>query len=134
MAYLFDLQKAAISRHLKNIFDSEELHESSTVSILETVAKNNKYIKSSTLILLSVGYRINTKKATHFRQWATKTLKDHIQKGYTINRHRVKSNYADFLKAVSEVKSLLLPSSAVNNNSVFELITLFADTEKLYQS
>lgn len=131
MASLFDVQKAAISKHLKNIFDSEELHESATVSILETVAKNNKIYKIKHFNLdavLSVGYRINTKKATHFRQWATKTLKDHIQKGYTINRHRVKSNYADFLKAVSEVKSLLLPSSAVNNNSVFELITLFADT------
>lgn len=78
MTSLFDVQKAAISKHLKNIFDSEELYEKSIVSILETVAKNNKTYKIKHFNLdavLSVGYRINSKKATHFRQWATKTLK-----------------------------------------------------------
>lgn len=131
MASLFDVQKAAVSKHLKNIFDSKELAEKSTVSILETVAKNNKVYKIKHFNLdavLSVGYRINSKKATHFRQWATKTLKEHIQKGYTINRHRIKSNYEDFLKAVSDVKSLLPASSIVDHGSVLELITLFADT------
>jgi prophage maintenance system killer protein len=77
--------------------------------------------------VLSVGYRINSKKATHFRQWATKTLKEHIQRGYTINRHRIKSNYEDFLKAVSDVKSIAT-GSVVDNDSVLELVTLFADT------
>lgn len=131
MASLFDVQKSAISKHLKNIFDSEELREKSTVSILETVAKNNKTYKIKHFNLdavLSVGYRINSKKATHFRQWATKTLKEHIQKGYTINRHRIKSNYEDFLKAVSDVESLLPSGSVVDHDSVLELITLFADT------
>src|SRR5579862_9920513 len=102
MASLFDVQKSAISKHLKNIFDSEELQEKSVVSILETTAKDKKIYKVKHFNLdavLSVGYRINSKKATHFRQWATKTLKEHIQKGYTINRHRIKSNYDEFLKA-----------------------------------
>ena len=131
IATLFDVQKAAISKHLKNIFDSGELQEKPTVSILETVAKNNKVYKIKHFNLdavLSVGYRINSKKATHFRQWATKTLKEHIQRGYTINRHRIKSNYEEFLKAVSDVKSLLPSGSIVDNDSVLELITLFADT------
>ncbi len=130
MASLFDVQKAAISKHLKNIFDSDELIEKSTVSILETVAKNNKTYKIKHFNLdavLSVGYRINSNKATHFRQWATKTLKEHIQRGYTINRHRIKSNYEDFLKAVSDVKSIAT-GSVVDSNSVLELVTLFADT------
>ncbi len=131
MAALFDVQKAAISKHLKNIFDSEELSEKATVSILETVAKNNKTYKIKHFNLdavLSVGYRVNSKKATHFRQWATKTLKEHIQKGYTINRHRIKSNHEEFLKAVADVKNLLPTSSKIDNESVIELITLFADT------
>jgi len=131
MASLFDVQKAAISKHLKNIFISEELHEKSVVSILETTANDNKVYKIKHFNLdavLTVGYRINSKKATHFRQWATKTLKEHIQKGYTINRHRIKSNYEEFLKAVSDVKSLLPSGSIVDNDSVLELITLFADT------
>jgi hypothetical protein len=77
--------------HPKNIFDSEELYEKSAVSILETTAKDKKVYKVKHFNLdavLSVGYRVNSKKATHFRQWATKTLKEHIQKGYTINRHK----------------------------------------------
>lgn len=131
MAFLFDVQKAAISKHLKNIFASEELREKAVVSILETTAKDKKIYKVKHFnidAVLSVGYRINSQKATHFRQWATKTLKEHIQKGYTINRHRIKSNYEDFLKAVSDVKSLLPTGSIVDNESVLELITLFADT------
>ena len=69
MVSLFDVQKAAISKHLKNIFDSEELYEKSAVSILETTAKDNKIYKIKHFNLdsvLSVGYRINSKKATHF--------------------------------------------------------------------
>lgn len=69
MASLFDVQKAAISEHLKNIFDSDELKEKSAVSILETTAKDNKVYKIKQFNLdavLSVGYRINSKKATHF--------------------------------------------------------------------
>ncbi len=130
MAKLFDVQKAAISKHLRNIFDSKELQEKATVSKMETVAKNNKVyqIKHFNLdAVISVGYRVNSKKATHFRQWATKTLKAHIQKGYTINRQRIKANYDDFLKAVSDVKSIAV-GAAVDNDSVLELVTLFADT------
>lgn len=130
MAELFDVQKAAISKHLTNIFASKELDKKATVSILETVAKNNKTYKIRYLNLdavISVGYRINSKKATSFRQWATKTLKEHIQKGYTLNRQRIKTNYDEFLKAVSDVKSIAA-SAAVDNDSVLELVTLFADT------
>jgi len=131
MASLFDVQKAAISKHLKNIFISEELEEKAVVSILEITASDNKIYKVKHFNLdavLSVGYRINSKKATHFRQWATKTLKEHIQKGYTINRHRIKSNYEEFLKAVSDVKSILPSVSAVDKEGVLELISLFAGT------
>jgi len=127
----FDVQKAAISKHLKNIFSSKELHEKAVVSILETTAKDNKTYKVKHFnldVVLSVGYRVNSKKATHFRQWATKTLKEHIQQGYTINRHRIGSNYEEFTKAVADVKSLIASGSRVDQQNVFELITLFADT------
>lgn len=131
MAALFDVQKAAISKHLKNIFVSAELKERSVVSILETTAKDNKkyQVKHFNLdAVLSVGYRVNSKKATHFRQWATKILKEHIQKGYTINSSRIDKNYHEFLKAVENVKNLLPVGTSVDHDSVLELITLFADT------
>lgn len=66
-------------------------------------------------MILSVGYRVNSKKATHFRQWATRTRKEHIQRGYTINRQRVKANYDNFFKAVDDVNKLLSDDSAIDN-------------------
>lgn len=128
---LFDVQKAAISKHFKNIFDSGELKKSSVVSILETTAKDGKTYKVNHYNLdaaLSVGYRVNSIKATLFRQWATKILKNHIIEGYTLNRHRLKTHYDGFLKAVEDVKSLLPHDSKVDNASILELITMFADT------
>ena len=133
-AQLFDVQKAAISKHLKNIFDSGELNYDSTVSKMETVQKEGTRNVKRTIehynldLVLSIGYRLNSKKATQFRQWATKTLRQHILKGYTINRHRVKTNYEQFMKAVDDVKSLLPVGSTVDNESVIELIRLFAGT------
>ena len=77
MSELFDVQKAAISKHFKNIFDSGELKKNSVVSILETTAKDGKKYKVTHYNLdatLSLGYRVNSKQATLFRQWATKRL------------------------------------------------------------
>lgn len=110
---LFDVQKAAISKHIKNIFDTEELDKNSTVSILETVQSEGKRkikrkIEYYNLdLVLSIGYRVNSANATKFRQWATKTLRQHILKGYTIDRKRVAKNYAEFLQAVEFAKNNL---------------------------
>lgn len=131
IAFLFNVQKAAISKHLKNIFTSKELLENSVVSILETTAKDNKTYKVKHFNLdavLSVGYRVNSKHATQFRQWATKTLRNHILKGYTINHNRIQKNYAEFLQAVEDVKNLLPKGTIIDNDNVLELVKLFADT------
>lgn len=134
VAELFNVQKAAISKHVKNIFESGELEQEATVSKMETVQTEGTRRIKRTIdyynldLVVSIGYRINSKQATHFRQWATKTLKNHILKGYTINRQRIKSNYEEFLQAVADVKSLLPAGAIVDNESVLELITLFADT------
>jgi prophage maintenance system killer protein len=88
---LFNVQKAAISKHVKNIFDTGELDKKSTVSILETVQTEGKRAVKRKVeyynldLILSVGYRINSANATKFRQWATKTLRQYILKGYAIN-------------------------------------------------
>lgn len=134
VAELFDVQKAAISKHVKNIFETGELAYKSTVSKMETVQKEGQRSIKRTQeyynldLVLSIGYRVNSKKATNFRQWATKVLKEHIINGYTINRYRIKSNYDAFLTAVAEVKQLLPNNSKIDNESVLELITMFADT------
>ena len=94
IAELFDVKVPAISKHLKNIFENGELEENSVVSILETTANDGKryQIKYYNLdAILSVGYRVNSLKATHFRIWATKILKEFIIKGFTMDDERMKN-------------------------------------------
>lgn len=93
MAELFEVQKAAISKHLKNIFASGELMESAVVSILETTAADGKKYPTRYYNLdaiIAVGYRVNSKKATMFRIWANRILKEYIIKGYVMDDERLK--------------------------------------------
>lgn len=89
MANLFDVQKSAISKHLKNIFESGELDEKVVVSKMETATPHGAIVgKQQTKLtniynldaIIAVGYRINSKKATMFRIWATKVLKEYIDR------------------------------------------------------
>ena len=134
VAQLFDVQKAAISKHVKNIFDTKELSYQATVSKMETVQiEGERKIKRSVEyynldLVLSVGYRVNSIKATQFRQWATKTLRQHITKGYTINPKVIKNHYAEFQKAIQNIKQLLPAETNIDHASVLELISAFADT------
>lgn len=93
IAELFDVQKAAISKHLKNIFQEGELKEDSVVSILETTAADGKNYKTNFYNLdaiIAVGYRVNSKKATQFRIWSNKILKEYVIKGFAMNDERLK--------------------------------------------
>ena len=92
MAQLFDINRPAIVKHINNIYKSGELDKKSTCSILEQVAADGKIRKMNLYnldMIISVGYRVNSKRATQFRIWATKTLKEHLVKGYTINEKRL---------------------------------------------
>ena len=97
MSDLFDVQIPAIAKHLKNIYDEEELDYQATVSKKETVqiegSRNvTRYIDFYNLdAIIAVGYRVNSKKATRFRQWATMTLKEYIQKGFVLNDDMLKN-------------------------------------------
>jgi death-on-curing family protein len=79
-------------------------------------------------IILAVGYRTNSRRAIEFRRWATKTLRQYIVEGYTINKQRIAQNYQQFLEAVATVKQLLPPGTPIDATSVLELVNLFADT------
>ena len=94
MADLFGVQRPAITKHLKNIFESGELDEQSTSSILEHVGETGqsyltKYYNLDAVI--SVGYRVNSAQATQFRIWATKLLKEYIVKGFAMDDERLKN-------------------------------------------
>lgn len=94
MATLFDVQKAAISKHLKNIFETGELDPGSVVSKMETTASDGKNYLTQFYNLdaiISVGYRVNSAKATKFRIWATSVLKEYIKKGFVLDSDRLKN-------------------------------------------
>jgi len=99
MAELFDVQIPAISKHLKNIFKEGELDPKEVISILETTtphgAITTKTQKRETRFynldaIISVGYRVNSRRATQFRVWATQTLKEYLQKGFVLDDERLK--------------------------------------------
>jgi hypothetical protein len=79
-------------------------------------------------IIMAVGYRTNSSTAIQFRQWATKTLREHITKGFTINRARIGENYEAFMTVVDSLKKLAPREGSVDTESVLELVRLFADT------
>lgn len=93
IAGLFGVQRPAVTKHLKNIFESEELQENSVSSILEHTADDGKKYKTKFYNLdaiISVGYRVNSQKATQFRIWATQVLKEYIIKGFAMDDERLK--------------------------------------------
>jgi hypothetical protein len=103
MAKLFDVNHPAVVKHINNIYKTKELNKNSTCSILEQVAADGKIRKMNLYnldMIISVGYRVNSQRATQFRIWATKTLKNHIVKGYTINDNALAS--LALLVAISE--------------------------------
>ena len=93
MAELFGVEVPAISKHLKNIFESKELTEDSVISKMETTASDGKKYLTSFYNLdavIAVGYRVNSYQATQFRIWATKTLREYIIKGFVLDDERLK--------------------------------------------
>jgi len=99
IACLFDVNRPAIVKHINNIYKTSELSKKSTCSILEQVATDKKIRKINFYNLdaiISIGYRVNSKRATQFRIWATKTLKGHLVKGYTINEKRLLQSQNQF--------------------------------------
>jgi hypothetical protein len=96
MAELFDVNVPAISKHLSNIFGEEELQKRATVSKMETVQQEGKRLVSrikdfyNVDAIIAVGYRVNSKRATQFRIWATDILKEYIIKGFAMDDERLK--------------------------------------------
>ncbi len=118
LAELFDVNVPAISKHLSNIFEEEELIRESTVSKMEIVQMEGKRkVKREQEFynldaIIAVGYRVNSKKATRFRQWATKTLKEYITKGFVLNDDMLKNGkpfgkdyFDELLERIREIRA-----------------------------
>jgi prophage maintenance system killer protein len=128
---IFDIDRSVVTKHIKNIFQDKELDRKSVCASFAHTAKDGKVYQTnfySLDIILAVGYRTSSGKAIEFRKWATKVLKQHITKGYTINKKRIGKNYQKFMQAMAGVKSLLPTDNKVDTQNVLELINTFAGT------
>ncbi len=113
IAELFGVQRPAITKHLKNIFESGELDENSVSSILEHTAADGKTYQTQFYNLdaiISVGYRVNSIRATQFRKWATERLREYIQKGFIMDDERLKqagggSYWKELLERIRDIRS-----------------------------
>jgi hypothetical protein len=92
MAQLFERDKSVISRHLRNVFAQGELDRDSVVAVFATTADDGKVYQVEHFSLdavLSIGYRVNSRRGTQFRIWATWVLREHMLRGYTLNERRL---------------------------------------------
>ena len=108
IADLFNVQPQAIIKHMQNIYRDGELQKSATCSKMEQVRfEGNRRVKRTLEfynldIIIAVGYRVNSKKATQFRIWATKTLRDYLLKGYVLNQKRLQESQQVKLKELEK--------------------------------
>lgn len=137
IAILFSVNRPAIVKHIGNIYKDDELSENSTCSILEQVAKDGKKRKINFYnldMIISIGYRVNSKKATKFRQWATTVLKNYIQSAYVINEHKINElrlssleNDVSNIKSHIKSNSLQLKQGIFFNNEIFDAHVFISD-------
>ena len=116
IANLFGVDRTVITKHLKNIFDSAELEENSVSAKIAHTAEDGKSYQTKFYnldVIISVGYRVNSKQATQFRIWATKTLKEFIIKGFVLDDKRLKQGgqvfgkdyFEELLERIREIRA-----------------------------
>lgn len=128
IAEVFEVERSVVTKHIKNIFSSTEVEEKSNVQKMH-IANSDKPIALYSLdIILAVGYRTNSGRAIEFRKWITKTIKEHIVKGYTLNKKVILKNYDQFLKNVSDIQALLPEHVMLDPKGILELVKEYSLT------
>jgi prophage maintenance system killer protein len=132
LAELFKVETNTINYHIKTIFKTKELLEDSVIRKIRITAKDGKSYETNFYnldLIISVGYRVNSTRATQFRIWATRTLKEHLVKGYTINQERLNTTrLAELEKALSFIKQSASKRNLTNDEGqgLLEIITKYA--------
>ena len=123
IAKLFGKARSTITEHINNIFSDKELNENTSVGISD-ISGNHRPAKLYNLdVILSVGYRVNSKKGIMFRRWANKVLKDYLIKGYSINDKRLEK-----LNKVIDVQNRMLASAlSIDNYELSEVIKTYTN-------
>ena len=139
IASIFDVNRPAIVKHIGNIYKSGELDKESTCSILEQVAKDGKKRKKNYYnldMIISIGYRVNSLKATKFRKWATKILQQYLLDGYAINQEKLqKQKLKELEKTIELIKQGLQNQelSVRDAKGFVEIISNYAKSWALLQ-
>ncbi len=128
IADVFGSERSVVTKHIKNILKDKELDEKGNVQKMHIANSDKPVFLYSLDVILSVGYRTNSRLAIEFRKWATKTLREHITKGYTINRKRIAQNYDAFMKSVHDLQALLPENVLLDPRAILELIKEFSST------
>lgn len=133
MAELFDVDVRTVNDHIQTIFASQELDENPTIRKFRIVqTEGTRQVTRDVIhynldMIISVGYRVNSKQATSFRKWATSVLKDHITKGYTVNKELLtRKNLAQ--QAIESIRLLAQNSELISKDTVLDLINGFTHT------
>jgi prophage maintenance system killer protein/prophage antirepressor-like protein len=141
MAELFDVNIPGINKHIKNILNEGEL-ETSTISKMEIVQQEGKRKVKREVefynldMIVSLGYRVNSKRATEFRRWATNVLKQYLIKGYALNHQRINAQSLNELTATMELVRKSIESKELNSNEakgLLDIINNYAKTWALLQ-
>lgn len=135
MAHLFGRERSVITKHLRNVFAEGELAEESNVQNLH-IAGSDKPVRFYNLdVIISVGYRVKSQQGTRFRQWATRTLREHLTQGYTLNRQRLEANARELEAALQLVKKAAQSPEllADTGRGLVDIVTRYAQTFLLLQ-
>jgi len=139
IAKLFNRDKSGISRHIKNIFNSGELDKNSTVAIFATVQKEGIRVVKREIeyynldMIISIGYRVDSKEATVFRKWATSILKKYITDGYVINEKKL-SNTKELLNNLKSTISMLSSKEIGQEKELLYLLNNYTKTLSLLEN
>lgn len=136
MAELFDTSTDNVGLHLKNIYSELELQEESTtedfsVVRLEGVRQVKRQLKHYNLdAIISVGYRVSSRQAVQFRQWATRTLREHLTRGFTVNQQRLQQNAQDFESALALVRQVSQSATFAGDmgRGLVDMVTRYAQS------
>ncbi len=138
MSQLFGRERSVITKHLRNIFKEEELEKDSVCANFAHTAEDGKTYKVKHYnldIIISLGYRVKSVQGTRFRQWATRTLREHLTQGWTLSQQRFESNARELESALSLVKKAAQSSElqADTGRGLIDIVTRYAQTFLLLQ-
>ena len=135
LAALFGRHKSVISRHIKNVFQTNELNPSSVVAFFATTAADGKIYEVEYFnldVIISIGYRVNSKEGTQFRQWATQVLNKHLIQGFTYHQHRLQEKgLVELHQTIALLEKTLVQQQLVNDIGL-EVIKLISDYAKTW--